>query len=202
MTKEQLVEALRPYFGIIANLIRAAAAEYESFNIPADRRPVVDGAPSGITIYHLIWDRVERQFGFKGPVRVEESEGLKCLFFEDPGVRIRINKVSAVSFTGPVSRNPGKLFTHPQLCLAFFDEPPGHLVFGYTTRFNDVGAAVLDRVVLTLEGEDGVQWWTYIDEDRQAAVPLAPPSGPTPPIVRPKTLPERSKRNDGEAEVG
>lgn len=202
MTKEQLVDALKVHFPIIAGLIRAAADEFESFNIPPDRRPVVDGAPSGIMIYHLIWDRLERHFGSKGPVRVAESEGLKCLFFEELGVCVRLNKLNPVSFNGPVSRNPSKLHAHPQLCFAFFDQPPGHLVFGYTTRLNDIGAAVLDRVLLTLEGEDGVQWWTYIDDDGQAAAPVEPLPTPMPPVVRPKALPERSKKVNGEAEAG
>jgi len=202
MNKDQLVGGLKPCFPIITSLIRAAAEDFESFKIPAELRPVVDGAPSGIMIYHLIWDRLERQFGFKGPVRVAESEGLKCLFFEDPGVSVRVNKLNPVSFSGPVSKNPSKLYAHPQLFFSFFDQPPGHLVFGYTTRLNDMGAAVLDRVVLTLECEDGVQWWTYIDEEGQAATPAEPLPGPMPPIVRPKTLPEKSKKINGETEVG
>ncbi|MCK4340141.1 MAG: hypothetical protein KAY37_00270 [Phycisphaerae bacterium] len=202
MTQEQLVAALKPHFPVITSLIRAAAEEFESFNIPTDRRPVVDGAPSGIMIYHLIWDRLERHFGFKSAIRVTESEGLKFLFFEKLGVSVRVNKLNAVSFNGSVSRTPGKLHAHPQLFFSFYDQPPGHLIFGYTARLNEQGVAVLDRVLLTLEGEDGVQWWTYVDVDGQADAPVEPAPGPTPPVVRPKALPEESKKVNGEAEAG
>ena len=153
-------------------------------------------------IYHLAWDRLERHFGFSGPVRVTENEGLKVLFFKELGIRVRVNKLDALSFSGPVSRVPGKLHTHPQLCFSFYEQPPGHLIFGYTTRLNEQGVAVLDRILLTLEGEDGVQWWTYIDDADQVTTPIEPLPGPTPPVVQPKVLPEESKKAHREAEVG
>ncbi len=202
MTKEQLVAALRPSFPSIAALIRAAAEEFESFNIPVERRPVIDGGPSGIVIYHLIWDHFERHFGFSGSIRVAESDGLKVLFFEELGISVRVNRLDPLSFNGPLSRCPGKLHLHPQLNFAFHEEPPGHLTFGHTTRLDDRGVAVLDRVLLTLEGEDGVQWWTYIDEDEQSAATVEVPSSVAPPVVRPKALLDKSKRNRGEADAG
>lgn len=197
MTEKHLLAALSPHFSIVAGIIRAATEEFESFNIPPERRPVVDGAPSGIMIWYLIWNRLEQHFGRKGPVRVVESDGLKCLYFEDPGVTVRVNKLDAITFDGPVSRNPGRLQAHTQLCFSFYDRPPGHLVFGYTTRLNGLGAAVLDRILLTLEGEDGVQWLTYIDEGGQDAASEKRNDGPTPPVVRPKVLPESGERANG-----
>ncbi len=202
MTQEELVTALKPHFPVITAFIRAAAEEFESFNIPIDRRPVVDGAPSGIMVWHLIWDRLERHFGFRGAVRVTESDGLKSLFFEEPGVGVRVNKLDAINFSGPVSRSPGKLYAHPQLFFSFHDEPPGHLVFGYTARLNEQGVSVLDRVLLTLETEDGVQWWTYIDDDGRVAGRTEQLPPPTPPVVRPKALPEESNRVEGEIDAG
>lgn len=202
MTKESLLAALGPHLPVVTELIRAAVEEYESFDIPPNRRLVLDGAPSGIAIYHLIWDHIERRFGRVGPVRVAETDGLKFLFFEDPGVAIRVNKLDALSLTGPLSREPRKLNNHPQLFLSFHDEPPGHLIFGYTKRLNAIGVAVLDRIVLTLENEDGVQWCTYIDDADSTALPAEPTPSPTPPVVRPKALPDELRKADDKSAAG
>lgn len=202
MTQETLLAALGPHCPVVAGLIRAAADEYESYNIPVERRPVLDGAPAGIAIYHLIWNHFERHFGCSGPIRVTESDGLKVLHFEDPGVYIRVNKLDSQSLTSPLSRDSRKLHNHPQLFLPFHDEPPGHLIFGYTKRLDERGVAVLDRVLLTLENEEGVLWSTYIDEPGAAVTPVEPPPAPTPPVVRPKALPGESKKADGESAAG
>ena len=194
MTRESLLAALGPHFPVVASLIRAAAEEFESFNIPVERRPVLDGAPAGIAIYYLIWDHFERHFGCSGPIRVTETDGLKVLFFEDPGISIRVNKLDSLNLSSPLSRDARKLHNHPQLFLSFHDEPPGHLIFGYTKRLNEQGVAVLDRVLLTLENENGVQWRTYIDDDQATATPVEPLPSPPPPVVRPKALPGESKK--------
>jgi hypothetical protein len=202
MTRETLVAGLRPVFPTITSLIRDAAAEFESFQIPVDRRHVVDGAPAGIMIYALIWDRVERLFGWQGPTRVTEIDGLRVLFFEALGVGVRVNKLDSLTFAGPIARDPTKLHVREQLCFAFYQEPPGHLIFGYTTRLDQRGVAVLDRVLLTLEGETGVLWWTFIDEAGSSLV--SDQAGPRPPVVRPKDLKDATTKLDGaqEEEVG
>jgi hypothetical protein len=200
MTQEALTDALRPAFPIITSLFRQAAEEFETFDIPIDRRPVVDGAPVGIMMYALIWDRLERHFGRKGPVRMVETDGLKVLFFEELGIGVRVNKLDPLSFAGPISRDPRKLQNHRQLCFSFYDELPGHLIFGYTTRLDQRGVAVLDRVLLTLEGETGVQWWTFIDEEGQAVALPDEQTGPRPPVVRPKDLKDAPRKLDGAQE--
>ncbi len=202
MMQETLLAALGPHFPVVAGLIRAAAEEFESFNIPVERRPVLDGAPSGITIYYLIWNHFERHFGCSGPVRVTETGGLRVLFFEDPGVSIRVNKLHSLSLTSQLSKDARKLQYHSQLLFSFHDEPPGHLIFGYTKRLNEQGVAVLDRVLLTLENEDGVQWSTCIDDEGVATMPMETPPSPMPPVVRPKALPDESKKVDGKSVAG
>lgn len=199
-TREALVAGLRPAFPTIATLIRQAAEEFESFNIPVERRPVVDGAPAGIMMYALIWDRVERQFGHQGPIRVTVIDGLKVLFFEELGLSVRMNKLDSLTFAGPITRDPTKLHVRGQMCFAFYQEPPGHLIFGYTTRLDERGVAVLDRVLLTLEGETGVLWHVFIDDDEQLMSPVADETGPRPPVVRPKDLKDAPRKADGAQE--
>lgn len=200
MSREMLVAGLRPAFPIINTLIRQAAEEFESFDIPVERRPVVDGAPVGIMMYALIWDRVERHFGRQGPIRVMEIDGLKVLFFEELGLAVRINKLDSLTFAGPIARDPTKLHVRGQMCFAFYQEPPGHLIFGYTTRLDERGVAALDRVLLTLEGETGVLWWTFIDDDEQFMSLVADQTGPRPPVVRPRDLKDAPRKLDGAQE--
>jgi hypothetical protein len=201
MTKEALLQALKPHFRTISSLIRAATDEFESYNIPLERRPVVDRGPSGIMIWHLIWDYFERHFGYTGPVRVAVHEGLRVLFFEESGVSVRTNKLDSVDLTGPIAKEPSKIHAHPQMCFAFHDEQPGNLIFGYTKKLNEDGSCVLDRVYLTLENQDGVQWWTFIDDDEDSCgiTPIAPTHGPGPVLVRPKKLPQKPAQAGGDS---
>jgi hypothetical protein len=200
VSRETLVAGLRPVFPTITALIRDAAEEFESFAIPVERRPVVDGAPAGMMRYELIWDYVERHYGCRGPIRVLKMDGIKVLLFEELGVAVRINKLDSLTFAGPIARDPAKMRVHVQLCFSFYEEPPGHLVFGYTTRLDERGVAVLDRVLLTLEGETGVLWWTFIDDEGQFMSPVADQMGPRPPVVRPKDLKDAPKKVDGAQE--
>lgn len=189
MKPETLLAELEHVLPIPVDCVQRACAYYDSFNIPDELRPILDGAPRGIAIWNVIWYLLRQHFDAEGEVRIICTKGLPVLFVQSNGAAIRINKVEDGTFEGPVSKKPRTLSRFEQYLFGFSeDDRRGHLVLGHTTRIEG-GAAVLNRIVLTLEDEGGVIWSRYIDDERTLGsdTDLTPGLEPTPPAVYPKT---------------
>jgi hypothetical protein len=161
MQRDAAVSLLSRHFPKWVKILRRSHGEF--MNLPADYRVTLDSTTranhvQNRVIYHLLMT-----FGETGAVRLKSCAlypRLKYLLVEGAGqsAGVRFKKLERTGLRSSNVPTETQLALREERAFLFEDADPAHLICGYTETDDEINPSI-ERVVLTSENLDGLDWW-------------------------------------------
>jgi hypothetical protein len=202
-TPKQYFSALEPILDSLAAIPHKAWNDLVSW-IPESEFGAMFPIPRAGLVQWRMVVHAQNAFGTNGPIRVvHDDDGLHFLYVdnENEPVACEFGKADDSLCRSKNQNNKNRLCLE-QMSLWHYETEPKRFNLVYTVGGYGLSAHI-DRVVLTMEGKDGIAWFKELyrssgdqgDDFGIAVQPVDPDSGPLPPQIIPKpTVKEDEER--------